>query len=238
MKDAIERYLHEKQCSEFNPKAVMFDMDGVLFDSMPVHVKAWTQAFNDVDIPITEYEVYMNEGRTGASTITKFYKRFKNREPSPEEIEAVYAKKTAYFQHNKTAPAPIKGVSDVLREMKNEGRDIMVVTGSKQGKLIKSLNSAFPDIFDEHKMVTASDVKIGKPNPEPYLMALKKAGVKPCEAVVIENAPLGVHSAHAAGIFTIAVNTGILRDEELTSEGADIVFPDMKALFEAWKNLK
>ena len=50
-------------------------------------------------------------------------------------------------------------------------------------------------------MVTAFDVKYGKPNPEPYLMALKKGGFKPNEALVIENAPLGVQAGVAAGIF-------------------------------------
>ena len=65
-------------------------------------------------------------------------------------------------------------------------------------------------MFHKELMVTAFDVKYGKPNPEPYLMALKKGGLKADEAVVIENAPLGVEAGHKAGIFTIAVNTGPL----------------------------
>ena len=79
-------------------------------------------------------------------------------------------------------------------------------------------------------MVTAFDVKKGKPDPEPYLMALKKGNLNPNQAIVVENAPMGVRSAKAAGIFTIAVNTGILKDEELWKEGADLVYPSMKAL--------
>jgi beta-phosphoglucomutase-like phosphatase (HAD superfamily) len=76
-------------------------------------------------------------------------------------------------------------------------------------------------------MVTGFDVKLGKPYPEPYLKGLQKAGIKPEEGIVVENAPLGVEAAHAAGIFTIAANTGPLDDAILKNAGADIVLPGM-----------
>ena len=84
-------------------------------------------------------------------------------------------------------------------------------------------------------MVTAFDVKYGKPNPEPYLMGLQKAGVKPNEAIVVENAPLGVRAGVAAGIFTVALNTGPLPDEALTSEGANLLFPSMNDFEANWE---
>ena len=62
---------------------------------------------------------------------------------------------------------------------------------------------------------------------EPYLMGLSKAGVKANEAIVIENAPLGVVSGTAAQIFTIAVNTGPIPAQALIEAGADMVFPSM-----------
>ena len=79
-------------------------------------------------------------------------------------------------------------------------------------------------------MVTAFDVEIGKPHPEPYLMGLEKAGnLKPNQAIVLENAPLGVESAHRANIFTIAVNTGPLDDKVLIDSGADLLMESMEA---------
>ena len=70
-------------------------------------------------------------------------------------------------------------------------------------------------------------------------MGLKKANVNPDEAIVIENAPLGIESAVAAGIYTIAVNTGPLPDEVLRQAGANAIFPSMKALAEdgIWERL-
>ena len=86
-------------------------------------------------------------------------------------------------------------------------------------------------------MVTAYDVKYGKPHPEPYLMGLQKAGVKADEAIVIENAPIGVEAGVAAGIFTIAVNTGPLDAQVLLDAGANVLFPSMQALYDNWEKL-
>ncbi|WP_405370842.1 HAD-IA family hydrolase, partial [Phocaeicola sp.] len=92
-------------------------------------------------------------------------------------------------------------------------------------------------IFKAELMVTAFDVKYGKPNPEPYLMALKKAGIAPNEAIVVENAPLGVRAGVAAGIFTVAVNTGPLPDSALLDEGANCLFHSMPEFNDNWETL-
>ena len=86
-------------------------------------------------------------------------------------------------------------------------------------------------------MVTAFDVTQGKTFPEPYLKALAKSGVNPWEVIVVENAPLGVQSAKAAGLFTIAVNTGPLDKAVLINSGADIVLESMQELFTQWDKL-
>jgi beta-phosphoglucomutase-like phosphatase (HAD superfamily) len=87
---------------------------------------------------------------------------------------------------------------------------------------------------DEQHIVTAYDVAHGKPAPDPYLMGLQKAGnLMPHEAVVVENAPLGVEAGVAAGIFTIAVNSGNLPKESLRK--ADLLFDSMTDLYESWK---
>ena len=86
--------------------------------------------------------------------------------------------------------------------------------------------------------MTAFDVKYGKPHPEPYLMGLEKAGVAPNEAIVVENAPIGVQAGKAAGIFTVAVNTGPLDGQVLLDAGADLLFSSMQALCDGWEELR
>ena len=85
--------------------------------------------------------------------------------------------------------------------------------------------------------MTALDVTNGKPNPEPYLKGLAIAGIQPQEAIVIENAPLGVRAGKAAGIFTVAVTTGPVPREAFEKEGADIIFPSMPAFADYLESL-
>ena len=127
------------------------------------------------------------------------------------------------------------GAYGLLQKIKAGGLIPMVVTGSGQLSLLDKLNHYYPDVFKRELMVTAFDVKYGKPNPEPYLMALQKAGIAANEAIVVENAPLGVHAGVAAGIFTVALNTGPLPDKALLDEGADLLFPSMQAFNESWE---
>ena len=214
-------------------KAVLFDMDGVLFDSMPYHSEAWHKVMKSHGLTLSREEAYMHEGRTGASTINIVFQRELGREATQEEIESIYQEKSVLFNSYPEAK-PMPGGWELLQKVKKAGLIPMVVTGSGQLSLLERLEHHYPGMFHKELMVTAFDVKYGKPNPEPYLMALKKGGIKADEAVVVENAPLGVEAGHNAGIFTIAVNTGPLNGQVLLDAGADLLFPSMQALNDTW----
>ena len=214
-------------------KAVLFDMDGVLFDSMPYHSEAWHKVMKSHGLTLSREEAYMHEGRTGASTINIVFQRELGREATQEEIESIYQEKSVLFNSYPEAK-PMPGAWKKQKKVKKDGLIPMVVTGSGQLSLLERLEHHYPGMFHKELMVTAFDVKYGKPNPEPYLMALKKGGIKADEAVVVENAPLGVEAGHNAGIFTIAVNTGPLNGQVLLDAGADLLFPSMQALNDTW----
>lgn len=218
------------------PKAVFFDQDGVLFDSMPFHAKAWEKAMAENGLPFTAEQTYRNEGRTGASVITEAYRLVHGIDAPQEVIEAVYAAKSAYFNRLTGGKLPnlIPGIREVLDYLHKKGVQCWVVTGSGQRSLLDNLQITFPGIFTG--IITAFDVKNGKPDPEPYLKAWERSGFNKSECYVVENAPLGVRAGKAAGLFTIAVNTGILPDSALEAEKADKVFPNMNALLE-WLKL-
>lgn len=215
-------------------RAVLFDMDGVLYNSMPYHAKAWHRAMEQFGYDLPEEEVYMHEGRTGTSTVNLVSMRQRGMKESEERIQEIYKVKSDFF--NEYPPAePMPGALSLLRQLKEQGLMILIVTGSGQLSLLDKLNHHFPDIFRRELMVTAFDVKHGKPHPEPYLMGMQKGGLTPDECIVVENAPLGVRAAKAAGLFTVAVNTGPLPDSALLDEGADSLFPSMQALSDSWK---
>lgn len=233
---AINQYLNAHNYPSINLKAVLFDMDGVLFNSMPYHAEAWNKIMADRGVNLSKEEAYMHEGRTGADTINLVFKREWGRDATEEEIKTIYEDKCKVFNSNPPAQ-PIDGVQEVINKIKRDSLFAMIVTGSGQHSLLNRLNNHFPDTFKRELMVTAFDIKFGKPNPDPYLMALKKGNLKANEAIVIENAPLGVQAGASAGIFTIAVNTGPLPDKVLWDAGANLLFPSMQALNESWDEL-
>jgi HAD superfamily hydrolase (TIGR01509 family) len=207
-------------------KAIFFDMDGVIYDSMGHHSMAWNKAFADLGMDFPLEQIYMNEGRTGSSTIQLFFREKLGREATGEEIRHIYAKKNELFEMM-PKPVPIEGIAHFMERLVKEDLAIWVVTGSAQEQLLDGLCLDFSGLVQKEKIVSANHVKHGKPNPEPYLMALKKSGYAADEVAVIENAPLGVQSAKAAGIYTIGINTGILTDEILWHSGADVVVKEM-----------
>lgn len=233
---AIKQFLAQNNYTQLTPKVVLFDMDGVLFDSMPWHAKAWVHAMQSMGMPFTEYQAYLNEGRTGASTIDSEFPKVHGRLSTEEEKQHIYGLKTQHFETFPPAPS-IDYALDLAQKMKACGLHCSVVTGSGQRSLIDKIEEHYPNIFEHQHIVTAYDVRQGKPFPEPYLMGLQKHNALPHEAIVIENAPLGIQAGVAAGIFTIAVNTGILENDVLQQAGANLVFSSMKELLDAWHDL-
>lgn len=212
-------------------KAVFFDMDGVLYDSMPNHASTWKKAFATVGIDYPEASAYENEGRTSKGTIELTYRTHLKREATPEEVHAVQTLKTQLMTQS-PAPAPLPGIQPLMAQLREAGIRTLIVTGSKQPSLLNRVKNDFG--IDASEMITGNDVTREKPDPQPYLMALERAGIDAHEVIVIENAPLGVRSAKAAGIATIAVNTGILPDSRLLEEGADRVLNGTAPLYEQW----
>jgi len=233
MIELIKAYLQQHQYSRFELKAVIFDMDGVLYDSMPAHADSWQKTMEEFGYTTTHpAEFYLHEGRLGHATINIITEREFGRQATEKEVKEIYQRKTELFQqYNSGATMPrAKEVLDYVRE---KGLKPVLVTGSGQPSLLDRLDTHFPGIFTPETMVTAFDVVNGKPDPEPFLMGLQKGGnLRPNQAIVIENAPLGIESAVGAGIFTIAVNTGTLPDSVLTDAGASVVSGSMKALLE------
>lgn len=236
IQEAITRYLQKHKQTILSPKAVLFDMDGVLYDSMRFHARAWFETANLHHLVSTPEDFYMFEGRTGENTINVLYLRTFNRDATDEEKQSIYREKADLFNKYNDGKAMV-GAADVLARVKSRDIQSLVVTGSGQHSLINKLNLTFPGYFERDKMITAFDVKYGKPHPEPYLMGLKKAGVKSNEAFVVENAPMGIEAAVAANIFTIAVNTGPLPDKVLLDAGADLLYPNMTSLANDWENI-
>lgn len=229
----IRKYLKQNGFKSFTPKAVLFDMDGVIYDSMPNHAISWHKAMARYGLDMPLSGAYRYEGMRGVETIKLLTEQQLGIEIADEEAERMYAVKSALYAQCPQA-TKMDGIYGLMCKIRDMGMKIVVVTGSGQKTLLERLQHDFNGLVTPGLMVTASDVKHGKPNPEPYIMGMKKAGIQPWEGIVVENAPLGVRAGVAAKMFTIAVNTGPLPDEMLLDEGANLLFHKMTDLENEW----
>lgn len=220
-----------------SPKVVLFDMDGVLYDSMANHGIAWQRAMKEFGIHFTVEDSYATEGARGVDTIRKYAKAQLGKELTEEEAQKMYDLKAHYF-HEMPEAKIFDGVTDLMKKIKDCGLKIGIVTGSAQRPLIERVTHDFGDFVSRDQITTAFDVKRGKPNPDPYLMGLKKAGnYAPSEGIVVENAPLGVRAGVAARCYTVAINSGPLDDSVLINEGANILFPTIREFADNWEEV-
>lgn len=222
------------------PLVALFDMDGVLYDSMWNHAYSWQESMNHYGIRMTEMDAFRYEGMRGVETIQRITQQQFGKAVSDEEAAEMYRYKSERYAARGVAPM-IPGVHELQESMQQHGMLIGVVTGSGQPTLLSRILNDFKGLVSDEIMVTANDVKRGKPAPDPYVMGMHKATavlrrkgilsakeeLQPWQTVVIENAPLGVEAAKAAGCLTIAVNTGPLPDELLMNAGAETVVRNM-----------
>lgn len=232
----IKPYLEKHGFGSFCPKAVLFDMDGVIYDSMHHHAVCWHQAMGDLGLDMPHEGAYEYEGMRGVEVIKMLARDQWHKELSDEEAATMYAYKSKLYAQ--LGPSDLMaGIVSLMQQIKADGLKICVVTGSGQHSMLERLEHDLPGLVTKELMVTAFDVTRGKPNPEPYIKGMEKCGVQPWETIVVENAPLGVQAAVGARCFTIAVNTGPLPDKMLQEAGADLILPTMQMLSDSWHEL-
>ncbi len=203
-------------------KAIIFDMDGVLVDSMPDHAEAWKQALATAGITITRNEIYELEGSNNRQLIEIIFRRF-GRSPKEEDVRELSGKKTEIFNRIEHVK-PFDGIKELLNSLLPKYK-LAVVSGSNSKTVHYIIDSFFPNTFQV--IIGGDDVKESKPSPEPYLKAVEKLGVPGKQCLVIENAPLGIRSAKNAGLRCIAIPT-YLEKEKLKE--ADLIVESHREL--------
>ena len=202
------------------PKAVIFDMDGVIIDSMPYHADAWEKAFALIGIEINDDDIYLRGGGTPKRIVESILEE-KNIEIPKEKIKKVIEEKERKFNEIfeiKLFPA----VKEFLNELKEDGFLLGLVTGAPKEVMDKVLLQTGLNNF--FKVTISGEIlENGKPMPDPYLKALeefKKFDINAEDCIVVENSPSGIRSAKEAGLECIALTTSLSRDQ-LTD--ADII---------------
>ena len=183
----------------------MFDMDGVIVNTMHYHFHAWQHAFSLINIQVNKMEIYEREGEPGIVTLSEIL-ALRRQDLSESEKIRVLQEKEKFFKQI-VRPELFPGIVNLLEELKNHHLLLGLVTGTSMNELSIILPSAVRDFFPV--IVTGDRVKKGKPAPDPYLKALESFGLSSHQALVIENAPYGIRSAKQAEIICIALATSL-----------------------------
>lgn len=204
-------------------KSVIFDMDGVITNTMPDHFKAWKKIMLESGIEVSHSDIYSREGQKGIQSVKELFKKY-GRVFNYEEANRLLKNKEDYF---KTIAKErfIVGARTFLKSLRGKGIKLALVTGTSRHELLRILPEELRKLFSV--IITGCDVKFGKPHPMPYLKSLKNLRINADDAVVIENAPFGIESAKRAGIKCFALETSLPR-QYLTK--ADAVFSSIKKL--------
>jgi beta-phosphoglucomutase len=205
------------------PQAVIFDMDGVIVDSMPYHFLAWYEALRPFGVRVGCFEVYAQEGERWEKTLRGLLKRGHIR-PTRRILNKIFALRQRIFRRNFKRYI-FHGVDELLGQLKQRGLMLGLVTGSPLAEVERILPSRIKKVFNV--IIAGNQVKKGKPHPEPYLAAARALKLDPKACLVIENAPFGITSAKKAGMFCIAVSTSL---PEAYLGSADIVISALEEI--------
>lgn len=194
-------------------KAVCFDMDGVLVDTMDDHAEAWNFAFQERGHSIAREYFYELEGMPGRKTIQHVNERF-SLNLTPQDQEALYHSKRNYFVQHSTYSF-YKDTLEAIAYLKEKNIPIGLATGSRK-EFVEEVLSQLHFPFDA--VITGDDVVNGKPSPEPYEKVFEQFDFPFEEWIVVENAPLGIRAAKASGAFVLAIQTTLPEEKLLHAD--------------------
>ena len=198
-------------------KAVIFDMDGVLIDSEPIHVEIEKKLFDRLGIVVSETVHRSFMGASNEFMYSDIKSRFDLKESVAELMEIDESFRYDYFNHLEIIPLN-EGVISLLHEIKTDGIKLAVATSSSPAIAnILLKRCGIVSYFDA--IVTTVEAGKSKPAPDVYLLAAQKIGVSPEDCIVFEDSPNGLSAAKSAGMFCVVIQS----DPEIIKElsGAD-----------------
>jgi len=201
-------------------KAFIFDMDGVILNSHPTYIKIFLLTLLKYRLIPTFSEVKSATGRRTIDVIRGVLRDHHTNKYSAEEIdEFIYDK---VIESYRTKVRMFKGFHELAGLLRKKGYKMALVTSAEE-KLLKVVFKRFAikKYFDV--IIDGSDVKHGKPDPEPYSLAIKKLGVKAGNCFVVEDSVSGTVSGKRAGAKVISVLTTTSR-RKLEKANADFIF--------------
>jgi len=194
-------------------KAILFDFDGVIANTMDDNARAWENALTKYHIRFNKEEYLINEGFNGRKVVEHFSTGLAEA-PLLDVAAIIQLKEQFYLDDNHFSF--YAGVESLLPRLKKKGYLLGLVTAANQSRLLNTVKREVYAQFDT--VVTGDKVTHCKPHPEPYANAAKALTVSHGDCLVVENAPLGIASARAAGMYCIAIASTLDKKHLLTAD--------------------
>jgi beta-phosphoglucomutase len=212
-------------------KAILFDLDGVIVDSLHYHYLAWDHMFKEIGGSVTEESIFLSEGMNSFDILPLFLKQFNIELPVEMHNKFIEDKRNYFRQIAKLTYYP--KAFETIEELRNRGYTTALVTACARKNMEKSIDKEHQKLFEF--IISGDDVTHSKPNPDPYLIAQRALGLEVSECVAIENAPLGVDSVKNAGMICIAVESTLGR---VYLQKADFIINEIQELTGFFPKLK
>ena len=184
-------------------RAVLFDMDGTVFDTEGIYRRAWIQAAKDVGFDIDMNRFFELVCGLNMTDMTSLVRRVYGEDAPFDEVRArrrVYIEESLQTEGLNFKP----GAPEVLYTLKEQGIPIALVTSSGRPLVDRYLKtSGIEGVFDV--IMTGETVERGKPDPEIFLTAAQKLGIAPECCMVVEDSPNGIRAGYDAGMLTVMV---------------------------------
>ena len=195
-------------------KAVLFDMDGVIIDSEPLHHKAYYGMFKEVEISVSN-QLY--ESFTGQATLhicKQLVNKFKLSQ-APEELVAIKRRIFKDLFFNDPELDLINGVRELIQDYHKNGLTLVLASSASMPNINNVFNRFELDQYFTAKL-SGADLKASKPHPEIFLKAAEASGFTKDSCMVIEDSTNGIQAAHAAGIYCVAFKSANSKNQDYT----------------------
>jgi beta-phosphoglucomutase len=186
-------------------RSVLFDMDGVILDSMPYHVMAWQKALSEQGFSVSAELLYLHEGAIEPDTAAAIFQDNDCFITAERFHEILERQMEIFVTRYQSMIKPFPEVPQILKQLCDAGCQLALVTSSHVEILKKVLPSEIKSYMDH--IVTGDQVNRRKPFPDPFLAALSALGQGPETCLVVENAPAGIMAAKAADLHCVALTT-------------------------------
>ncbi len=196
------------------PRAVLFDYDGVLVASEPIHLSAWMQLLDELHLPRNLDLIKNLVGKTAPEILRRvFLEHRPDHQPTDEELQKLAQRKNEFYIASMTTKlVTFPGVFEGLQWLKQNDIRTAVVSNGRRNELLRTMNHLkLTPFFNE--IISRDDARSAKPDPLPYLMGAASLGVSIESCVAIEDSPTGLEAALRAEIPAAAVLTSFKRAE-------------------------